>query len=316
MASLALVGLCASLAHARSAPAPTTTLVSVNATGTDSGDSLSFGSSISANGRLVAFGSNADDLVPNDSNGHDDIFVRNLKTRTTRLVSVNQAGTGSGDGESYRGIITPNGRFVVFLSTAGNLVPNDTNGLTDVFLRNLRTGKTRMVSVNQAGTDGGDGLSFAASVNPNGRFVAFESYATDLVSQTENGFAAVFVRDMRRRQTQMVSVNQAGTANGNGDAGIPTLTPDGRFVAFESTASDLVPLSDSNGVDDVFVRNLRKGTTTLVSVNQAGTGAGDALSEAPVISTNGRLVMFESDADDLVATDTNGFYDVFVRDLK
>jgi Tol biopolymer transport system component len=146
--------------------------------------------------------------------------------------------------------------------------------------------------------------------------VTFDSFATDLASQTTNKFAAVFLRDLKTGTTRMVSVNQAGTANGGGDSGVASITPDGHFVVFESNATDLVATADTNGEHDVYVRDLKAGTTTLVSINQAGNNTGDQASFVPAISDDSRFVAFESDANNLVGTDSNKQGDVFVRDLQ
>ena len=302
----------------------TTTLVSVNQAGTDSGNGISSeGYRFSENGRFVGFVSGASDLVATDTNGTVDVFVRDLKRRTTTLVSVNQAGTDSGN-EFSGGVEAPtlsaDGRFVAFRSLASDLVATDTNGATDVFVRDLKTGTTTLVSVNRAGTNSGNGFSESSVLSADGRFVAFRSLASDLVATDTNGQQDVFVRDLKRRTTTLVSVNQAGTDSGNGGSRGSALSEDGRFVAFKSDASDLVA-TDTNGATDVFVRDLKRRTTTLVSVNQAGTDSGnggsgppDIFSEGtPFLSANGRIVAFESDASDLVTTDTNGQQDVFVR---
>jgi hypothetical protein len=305
------------------AAGPRTTLVSVNAAGTDSGNGHSRLSEtvdsgrLSSNGQRVLFESDAKDLVANDRNDAADLFVRDLKFGTTTLVSVNTAGTGSGNGAGTIGLsaITPNGRFVVFNSDASDLVGNDTNGATDVFVRDLTDGTTTLVSVNSAGTGSGNGVSLARAITPDGRFVAFSSNASDLVANDTNGRRDAFVRDLKAGTTSLVSVNSAGTGGGNGTSDAAAITPNGRFVVFGSDASDLVA-NDTNNTLDVFVRDLKRGTTTLVSANAAGTATGNGLSQAREITPNGRFVPFESIATDLVANDTNDQEDVFVRDLK
>src|SRR5438034_323618 len=177
----------------------------------------------------------------------------------TQLVSVNSAGTASGNDESQFPAISSHGWFVTFESRASDLVDNDTNGYIDLFVRNLKTGKTALVSVNSAGTKSGDGPSGAAAISANERFVTFTSAASDLVADDTNDDDDVFVRDLKTGTTTLVSVNSAGTASGNGASGfgftLPALSANGRFVAFVSGASDLVA-DDTNGADDVFVRDL------------------------------------------------------------
>ena len=300
----------------------TTTLVSVNSAGTGSGGGTSYAPVISADGRFVAFLSNAADLVAaDDSNVTFDVFVRDLKTRTTTLASVNSAGTRSGGGTAP--VISADGRFVAFLSDASDLVANDINGaFTDVFVRDLRTGTTTLVSVNKAGTSSWAADSSAAAMSADGRFVTFVSDASDLVTIDTNRRQDVFVRDLQTGTTTLVSVNSVGTGSGDSLSFGPAISPDGRFVAFVSSASDLVT-NDSNRTFDVFLRDLKTATTTLVSVNSAGIGgdrasgllpAGDAfLIAVPAISADRRFVAFVSLASDLVANDTNGATDVFVR---
>ncbi|PYU99124.1 MAG: hypothetical protein DMG10_26205 [Acidobacteria bacterium] len=312
----------------------TTTLVSANRAGTGSGNGFSFAPAISADGRFVAFESFATDLVADDdANGDFDVFVRDLKTGTTTLISVNRAGCGSGNGFSSAPAISADGRLVAFVSAndagtssgnsqsrfpvfsadgrsvafdslAGDLVANDTNFNSDVFVRDLHTGTTTLVSVNSAGTDSGNNGSGLAAVSANARFVAFVSSASDLAGNDTNFNSDVFVRDLKTGTTTLVSVNSAGTDSGNGFSIDAAISDDGRFVAFGSYAGDLVA-NDTNGGGDVFVRDLKTGTTTLVSVNRAGTDSGNGFSIAAAISADGRLVAFFSEASDLIAGDTN-----------
>ena len=245
-------------------------------------------------------------------------------TPVTELVSINWAGTNGSDGLNGAVgdfTISANGRFVVFSSFASDLVTNDTNGGTgpsqDVFIRDLQTKTTTLVSVNQFGTDSGNGNSGSPAVSADGRFVAFSSSATDLVTTQVTGGRGgnVFVRDRQTGTTTLASVNRNGTDGGNGGSELPSLSADGRFVAFRSSASDLVA-TDTNGIFfDVFVRDLQTGSTALASVNYAGTGGGNNVSGTPLLSANGRFVAFSSQSSDLVATDSNGTFDVFVRDL-
>jgi Tol biopolymer transport system component len=249
-----------------------TTLVSVNSAGTDSGKGIDpffggpLGSSnptLCSNGRFVAFESSASDLVETDTNRESDVFVRDIQTGVTTLVSINSTGTDSGkpgSGKpgtrgSFQPVLSSDGRFVAFESDAIDLVPNDTNGQKDVFVRDLQTGTTALVSINQAGTTSGNGVSANPRISADGRFVAFVSQASDLVANDTNGEADVFVRDLQTGTTILVSVNQAGTATGNDRSSYPVISADGHFVAFVSRASDLVT-NDHNDRSDVFVRSV------------------------------------------------------------
>ena len=289
----------------------TTTLVSVDSSG-NPGDSDSYYPSMSADGRFVAFQSNADNLVANDTNGNSDVFVHDNVLGTTAMVSVDSNGV-QGDNASYAPFISANGRYVVFMSVADNLSPNDDNASADVFVRDLQANITTVASV---GDDGalGDSDSEFPTISADGRFVAFLSNADDLVLNDTNGAADAFVRDMAFSVTTLVTVNTSGVSSDGGSGFYPpTISADGRFVAFGSAGDDLV-LNDSNGAFDVFVRDLAAGTTTLISVAANGE-QGDADSNDAHISSDGRFVAFESSADNLVDDDNNGVSDIFLYDM-
>jgi Tol biopolymer transport system component len=241
-----------------------------------------------------------------------DVFVRDLQAGTTTLVSVDQNGQpGGGSGP----VISADGRHVAFQSASANLVPGDANGTVDVFVRDLDTGTTRLASVNAAGAGSGNGASRHPALSADGHVVAFESDASDLVAGDANGATDVFARDLQAGVTRLVSVNTAGTGSGNGASSVPTLSADGSRVAFDSFASDLVPV-DTNGSPDVFVRDLPAGPTRLVSVNQAGTDSASFSSVRPYLTPSGRFVAFQSNAADLAPNDFNSSgSDVFLRDL-
>jgi Tol biopolymer transport system component len=302
--------------YVRDLKTATTTLVSINQAGTAGGDFSSGQASISANGNLVAFQSYADNLVANDTNGSADVFVRNLRTGTTTLVSVNQAGSASGDGFSADPVISADGSVVAFDSFATDLVANDNNFTGDVFARNLQAGVTTLVSVNSSSDGSGNNFSFGPVISANGRAIAFTSYATDLVNTPVSGFADVYLRDLSANTTTLVSVNQAGTSGGNSFSDGPTISADGSRVAFESFATDLTTIPTANFSQNVFVRDLKAATTALVSINTTGTAAGNSSSFLPTISTDGTAIAFLSDSSDLVANDTNGATDVFLRNLN
>ena len=286
-----------------------TTLVSVDSVGTQ-GNEGSGGPSLSADGRLVTFASDATNLVPGDTNGAKDIFVRALDTGELVRVSVDSAGT-QGDDSSFSPVISADGRSVTFASTATNLVPEDTNGIRDTFVHDLTTGQTVRVSVNSAGTQGNDS-SFSPSLSADGQLVAFASDASNLVAGDTNGAEDIFVHNLTTGQTARVSVDSAGI-QGNGASFFPVISADGRSVTFASSATNLVP-GDTNGTKDIFVHDLTTGQTVRVSVDSAGT-QGNGASFFPVISADGQLVAFESLATNLVPGDTNGGRDIFVRDL-
>ena len=286
--------------------------VSVSSAGAQGdANSSQYAPAVSANGRYVAFDSSASTLVAGDTNAVSDIFVRDRKLHTTVRVSVGPGGVQA-NGESYAPSISPNGRYVAFSSYASNLVPGDTNGQPDVFVRDRKLHKTILVSVSSAGVQG-DGGSFGPSISANGRYVAFWSDATNLVSSDTNGQPDVFVRDRKLHKTYRVSVSSAG-AQGDNVSFEPSISANGRYVAFQSYATDLVS-GDTNNDADIFVRDRTLHRTVRASVGPAGAQS-DADSYTPAISGNGRFVAFSSDADDLVKGDTNDSRDVFVRDLK
>lgn len=260
--------------------------------------------SVSRTGTRVAFQSFSDDLVPQDTNGLSDIFVRDVAAGTTRRVSV-AAGGGDPDGASTAPSLSADGRFVSFTSEASNLVAGDVNGVADAFRRDLRTGVTRRVSVQIPGVPGSRQVR-ASSISADGRRVCFEV----LVGQRLD----VFVRDLAAGTTTRVSVAGNGR-RADGSSASPTISADGRFVAFLSSATNLVP-GDGNGVADVFRRDLLLHRTVLVSTDRGG-GPADAsvLPGAPALSTHGKFVVFHSEATDLVAGDTNGEPDVFRHNL-
>jgi len=173
-------------------------------------------------------------------------------------------------------------------------------------------GITTRVSVDSSGIQG-DIYSFVPSISADGRYVAFESFATNLVAGDNNGYLDIFVRDRQTGQTTRVSVDNSGN-QGNGHSSAPSISADGRNVAFQSDATNLVA-GDTNGVYDIFVHDRQTGRTTRVSVNSSGI-QGNAYSDQPSISADGRHVAFESLATNLAAGETNGATDVFVHDRQ
>ena len=292
----------------------TTERVSVDPAGVQgNGESGTDGVSISADGRYVAFDSGASNLVPGDTNGSYDIFVRDRVSGTTERVSVDPAGV-QGNGNSYYPAISADGRYVAFISLA-NLAPGDTNGTWDVFVRDRQTGTTELASVDSAGAQGNEGVggNFGPSISTDCRYVAFYSSSNNLVSGDMNGTWDVFVRDRQTGTTELASLDSAG-AQGNGFSGTQSISisADGRYVAFNSLATNLVA-GDTNGKVDIFVRDRQTGTTERVSVDSAGV-EGNSYSDYTAISADGRYVALESLASNLVSGDTNGAYDIFVRD--
>jgi Tol biopolymer transport system component len=220
-----------------------------------------------------------------------------------------------GNRGSYSPTLSADGRFVAFYSEASSLVPDDTKGQADVFVHDRQTGTTERVSVGPGGVQG-DANSSGGALSADGRFVAFSSFASNLVPGDSNGTEDVFVRDRRTGTITRVSLGPR-RVQGNGSSDDPALSADGRFVAFYSVASNLVP-SDLNGKGDVFVHDRQTSTTARVSLGPNGR-QGNSDSAWPDLSANGRVVAFGSYASNLVPGDTNGGsegeQDVFVRTL-
>ena len=297
------------------APTPRTIRISVASDGTQSNGGSIY-PSISDDGRYVAFTSDASNLVPGDTNGADDVFVHDLLAGTTERVSVASEGT-QGNGGSWWAIISGNGRYVVFSSSASNLVIGDTNESQDVFVHDRQTGSAERVSVASDGTQGDASSGITAAISVDGRYVAFSSDATNLVGGDTNGATDVFVRDRQAGQTTRVSIRSDGTqgaASGGGriDSRI-AMSADGRYVAFTSTGS--LASDDTNSQHDVYVHDRQTGETTRSSISTDGT-QNTGWSDFPAISGDGRYVAFASSSNNLVPGDLNSRADVFVRDRQ
>jgi Tol biopolymer transport system component len=273
---------------------------------------FSFAEAISADGRYVLFTSEASNLVNGDTNGERDAFVHDRQTGQTSRVSVASNGSQANGGTSF-GSMSGNGRYVVFSTRASNLVNNDTNNWFDIFVHDRQTGQTSRVSVASDGSQGNDNSDYP-SISTNGRYVAFESYASNLVDNDTNGAPDIFVHDRQTQQTNLISIAYDGNP-ANAGSYEPSISGDGRYVAFSSLASNLVNDNDTNNVLDVFVYDRQITQTSRVSVDLNGNPVPGG-SASPSISADGRYVAFSSNASNLVAGDTNNHEDIFVRDLQ
>lgn len=275
------------------------------------GNSASNGVATNINGNFVAFFSDASNLVPNDTNEARDVFIRDLSANVTERISVSSGGQqANGPSHSAGGApaMSDDGQVVAFYSDATNLVGNDTNGKRDVFVRVRGPGTTELISVASDGITQGNGPSVSPGISADGRFVAFQSLASNLVPGDTNGVADIFVRDRVAHTTERV----CGGVQGNGASSAPAISADGNVVAFASAATNLVP-GDTNGQLDIFVCNRSTGAIERVSVASNGTqGNGDSI--LPAINGDGTVVGFKSLADNLVSGDNNNLVDVFVRD--
>ena len=292
------------------AGAVTTTRVSESTTH-GQGNGVSDDSYLSADGRWVTYRSTASNLVTGDTNGVLDAFVHDRQTGTTTRASVNASGV-QGNAQSDDSAISADGRYVVFRSQASNFVGGDTNGTSwDIFRKDLQTGAIVRVSTSSAGSQS-NGASHDPVISADGRYVAFRSAATNLVSGDTNGQQDIFRKDLQTGTTILVSVATAGT-KGNALSDDPQINDDGNRIAFHSDATNLVT-GDTNGARDVFVRDVTAGTLTRASVSSAGAQGNGASGEAS-ISGDGTTVAWESDATNLVSGDTNAKKDVFIRVL-
>lgn len=273
--------------------------------------------SISADGRFVAFTSYASNLQASDQNGTGDVYVRDTLLGTTTLASADSNGS---PGDSYSGwpAISADGRYIAFVSAATNLVAGDTNGMNDVFVRDRVTGITELVSRTSASQlVWANYSSRAPQISADGRYVAFASDATNLSANDLNGVKTdIFVRDRVAGTTTLVSANSSGI-QADGSSGACAISADGKRIAFDSYATNLVS-GDGNGRCDIFLRDTAAGTTVLVSGTSTG-GWGDdhsGLAYPVSISADGRFVGFSSLATNILPNDTNGSFDVFIRDTQ
>ena len=293
--------------HVRDRTTGTTRCVSVNSNGQE-GNQHSDASSISADGTFIAFDSAATNLAGNKcNNGFNHIFVHDLATGTTICVSV-RANGDEGNGESFDPSISADGRVVVFQSTATNLASRCNNGNSHIYVHNRVTGETSCVSVNNDGEQS-NGNSALARVSGDGSFVAFQSDSTNVTTRCNNGLVHIFVRDTVAGRTTCSSIDNRGNP-GNNDSVQPSISSNGRFVAFSSEATNLTGNRCTGGNMQVFVRDRADEKTKCASLgpkNVEGNGA----SSSPSISANGALVTFESDAKNLAKKDTNNLRDVF-----
>lgn len=257
--------------------------------------------SISADGRYVAYTAFGTNIAENDTNGVADVFVADRATGVQVRVSVATGGAQANE-DSRAASISADGNLVAFESSAGNLVGGDTNGARDVFVRNLAAGTTVRASTSAAGAQGG-GDSRTPSISASGRYVAFASDA-GLLGAGAPG--ETLVKDLQ--SGALLRAAPAGVVPNDRGADFPQVSDDGRYVAFSSRASNLVP-GDGNGREDVFVYELATGSVVRVSAAAGAEGNGDSVN--PSISGDGRYVVFQSAASNLVAGDGNGVEDVF-----
>lgn len=290
--------------------------ISVNELG-EQGNGDSSAPSISDVGRYIAFQSDADNLVAGDGNGASDVFVYNRESETTVRVSLSSLGV-EGSGPSRAPRISDDGRYVVFESEADNLVAGDANGAADVFVHDRDpdgngvfdegNGTTVAVSLNSAG-ELGNGHSLSPSFSADGMLIAFASEGTNLDPDDVFSAPDAYIHDQFSGQTYLAARKSDGTAINNVTG--PVISGDGRVIAFASGVGNIVP-GDTNGVADVFVRDLAAGQVSRVSINAHG-GQADRDCLQPSISSNGGLAAFESRAGTLILDQDNRGQNIFLH---
>ena len=265
--------------------------------------------SITQNGRYVLFSSNDDQLVTGDTNWQNDVFVRDILSWTTTRINISSSGNES-NGYSQPIAMTPDGRYILFQSYADNLVLNDTNFQSDVFIRDTVNNTTIRVSVDSLWNEGNN-FSQPTAITPDGRYVLFLSSADNLVASDTNTSNDTFVRDTINNTTIRVNIDNLWN-EGNNEWYPTAITPDGRYVLFNSYADNLVA-NDTNSANDSFVRDILNNTTTRISIGSTG-NEGNSYSEWTAITPDWRFVLFWSDSNNFIPNDTNWNYEAFVRD--
>ncbi len=283
---------------------------------------------ISADGRYVVFASTATNLVAGDDPDTIayEIFVKDLKTdKITRLISRNRGASDTGSDTAPS--VSADGSQIAFASDHSDLVPGDTNGVYDVFVWNRSTGKITRISVSSAGAEGSHpsdpayGRSYQPQISADGTSVVFLSGADNLVKGDTNNIDDIFLHTLKDHRTTRVSVGPNGQqttdANPFGDASAsnPSISTDGRWIAYDGFALKGLVKQDTGVTDQVYVYDRQTGTTRLVARTLDG-GVSEASNTHAQISPDGRFVAFQSDSNQLVKGDTGDFADVFVRDLR
>ncbi|TXI44780.1 matrixin family metalloprotease [Methylophilus sp.] len=270
--------------------------------------SEAFAHSISPDGKFVLY------LSYTDNANHDrGLYLKNLETGENTLISTSSSGElGNSDAINDNARFSADGKFVSFSSYASNLSPDDTDHRSDIFVKNLITGTTTLVSTNSNGVKDNDG-AVVSTISANGRYLTFHSTATNLSAADTNASIDVYWKDTLTNETKLVSSSASGTV-GNNRSWYASISTDGNLVAFESSATNLLPTND-NAYVDIFLKNMTTGAIQRVSTSATGI-EGNGNSENASISADGRYVLFESRASNLIANDTNGASDIFIKDLQ
>lgn len=284
----------------------TTERISVSSHG-DQGDAESgyWGIAISDDGHNIVFSSKASNLADKDINGVEDIFLHNVVTGKTSLISKS-SDLFAANGESRFPSISSDGRYIAFVSSATNLVNGDTNSVEDVFLYDTQTDITELVSISSNEIQGNKS-SFEPSMSADGRYVAFSSGATNLVNGDTNNHTDVFLRDRQSGTTQRISISSKGKP-GDDDSNAPSISDDGRYIAFQTWASVFADRICCGYYPEIFLHDRQEKTTKRISISSTG-AVGNYDSTAPSISGDGRYIAYASIASNLVNYDTNQCFD-------
>ena len=264
---------------------------------------------ISADGKLITFVSNATNLVPNDLNWSDDIFLYSMDDWNIERISVDN-NWNEGNWNSYDSVISVDGKYIVFTSQATNLVLNDSNWVSDVFIYNIQTWDIERISVDNNWNEG-NWNSYSPSISTNGKIITFVSNATNLVVDDTNTFADIFMKNLGENTLDRVSVNN-DQSQSNQDSYNPNISADGKYIIFMSKGSNLVT-GDTNWVDDVFLYNVNQNKIQRVSFNDTTLQQADGFSYTPVLSENWRFFGFSTNAVNLTSVnDNNSSLDIVV----
>ncbi len=261
----------------------------------------------SKDGRYVVFSSNANNLVAGDTNNAYDVFLRDTTANTTVRISVDSSGNQA-NGRSGAAVINPTGNYIAYISAATNLVAVDTNGYYDIFLYNVSTGATEIVSTDSSGNQANNN-NYSIGLSDDARFVTFSSYASNLDTAATGTYSNIFVKDRVTGTTTLLSKNTSGIA-GNGDSDKPVISCSGRFVAFHSLANNLDG-TDSNGYRDIILVDRLSGTV-IKNITKTKNG----VSEFPTLSCDGNYLAFDSYATNIVSGDSNNKTDVYRYDVR
>lgn len=291
--------------------------ISVNSAGVEA-NAYSNGLAISDDGRYIAFYSSATNLVDSDSdtvydddtNGLDDVFLYDRTLSKTTRISTDSSGVQSTGGASNGAVaMSGDGVYVAFSSAATNLVGSDTNSQGDIFIKNTSDQSISRISVQTGGAEASGGGSLNPDITSDGRYVVFESSATDMVSGDTNSLSDIFRHDTTTNTTVRVSTDISASEASGGGSYSPTISDDGDYVAFYSSATNLV-----NGVTSgthVYVKQISTGYIRIVD-KPVGLETGDGSSTYAKISGDGQTIVFDSSSTNLVPADANAQGDVFM----